>query len=339
MKAVCLLALAMSAHAQYSATCPGEVARLEDKKAGVSVAVLPSVGNIAYEMKVGEKNVFWFPFASPEDFRKKPVLSGNPLLAPWANRLDENAFYANGKKYLLNLDLGNVRLDGFRHPIHGLVLFTPDWRVTDCQADAKGAWVTSRLEFARRPDWLAQFPFAHTIEITYRLSGGTLEIRTRVTNQSADTMPLSLGYHPYFRITDAPRDDWTVSIPARSQYLLNDQLLPTGETRPATEALPNPAQVLLRRRALDHVFGELPAEATFSVKGKSQRIEVVYGPKYRVAVVYAPQGPNRDFICFEPMTGPTNAFNLAHRGIYKELQTVPAGQTWQESFWVRPSGF
>jgi aldose 1-epimerase len=152
-------------------------------------------------------------------------------------------------------------------------------------------------------------------------------------------MPLSLGYHPYFQITDAPRDDWTVSIPARSQYLLNDQLLPTGQTRPATEALPNPAQVSLRGQALDHVFGDLPPNPAFSVKGKSQKIEVVYGPKYRVAVVYAPQGANRDFICFEPMSGPTNAFNLAHRGIYKELQTIPAGQTWQESFWVRPSGF
>ena len=104
-------------------------------------------------------------------------------------------------------------------------------------------------------------------------------------------------------------------------------------------ALPNPAQISLRGRALDHVFGELPANATFSVAGKSQKIEVVYGPKYRVAVVYAPQGPNRDFICFEPMTGPTNAFNLAHRGIYREMQTIPAGQSWQESFWVRTSGF
>jgi aldose 1-epimerase len=47
----------------------------------------------------------------------------------------------------------------------------------------------------------------------------------------------------------------------------------------------------------------------------------------------------RNFICFEPMAGITNAVNLAHRGVYKELQSVPPGGTWQESFWVRPSGF
>ena len=69
------------------------------------------------------------------------------------------------------------------------------------------------------------------------------------------------------------------------------------------------------------------------------RVEEKNSWLYKVAVVYAPTGPNRDFICFEPMTGPTNAFNLAHRGIYKELQTIPAGPTWQESYWIRPIGF
>ena len=32
-----------------------------------------------------------------------------PLLAPFANRLDETAFYANDKKYNFDLELGNVR--------------------------------------------------------------------------------------------------------------------------------------------------------------------------------------------------------------------------------------
>jgi aldose 1-epimerase len=39
------------------------------------------------------------------------------------------------------------------------------------------------------------------------------------------------------------------------------------------------------------------------------------------------------------MSAVTNAFNLAHTGVYKELQAVPAGGKWRESFWVKPSGF
>ena len=53
----------------------------------------------------------------------------------------------------------------------------------------------------------------------------------------------------------------------------------------------------------------------------------------------SPGGAGRDFICFEPMAGITDALNLAHRGLYKELQSIPPGETWQESFWVKPSGF
>ena len=71
--------------------------------------------------------------------------------------------------------------------------------------------------------------------------------------------------------------------------------------------------------------------------GKNEKVSVTYGPKYTVAVVYAP--PGRNFICFEPMSGITNAFNLAHAGVYKELQSIPPGGRWRDSFWVSTSGF
>ena len=49
------------------------------------------------------------PFASVKEFIAKPTgLHGIPLLAPWANRLDGGAFYANSRRYALDLQLGNV---------------------------------------------------------------------------------------------------------------------------------------------------------------------------------------------------------------------------------------
>jgi aldose 1-epimerase len=50
-------------------------------------------------------------------------------------------------------------------------------------------------------------------------------------------------------------------------------------------------------------------------------------------VVYAPKG--QEYICFERMSAITNGFNLAHEGVYKDLQSVAAGQTWRESFWLQ----
>jgi aldose 1-epimerase len=63
----------------------------------------------------------------------------------------------------------------------------------------------------------------------------------------------------------------------------------------------------------------------------------VLGPLYRAVVVYSPSASG--FICVEPMTAITDALNLAPKGLYKELQTIPPRGTWRESFWIRPSGF
>src|SRR4051812_27740497 len=93
--------------AQYSVHREGDVVRLEDAKTQTTVSIMPSRGNTAFSMKVKGKNVLQSPYASEAEYVKGPVrgMSGIPFLAPWANRLDEPAFYASGKKYTFNLQL------------------------------------------------------------------------------------------------------------------------------------------------------------------------------------------------------------------------------------------
>lgn len=335
-----LLAHTMPAAPNYSAktlTVDGvRVVRLTDAAAHAEASIVPSVGNLAYEMKVNGKNAFWFPFKSAAEFKAKPALSGNPFLAPWANRLDQDAFHANGRKYTLNPEIGNLRRDGNKKPIHGLLLFA-EWSVVEAKADARSAHVTSRFEFWKHPDLMAQFPFAHTLTMTYRLSKGVLEVETAIENHSTAPMPVAIGFHPYFQVTDAPRDQWKVHLAARDHLTLSNLLIPTGEKKPV--AFPDP--VPLAGTQLDDVFSGLvrgeDGRAGFWVQGAKQKVSVIYGPKYTVAVVYAPRG--RDFICFEPMAAVTNAFNLAHAGVYKELQSIAPGGAWKESYWIAPSGF
>jgi aldose 1-epimerase len=310
-----------------------EVVRLADAAHKTEVSIIPSVGNFAYQMKVNGHNILWWPYKTLTEFRAKPGFAGIPFLAPWANRLDQDAFWANGKKYALNPDLGNFRRDQNRLPIHGLVSYATEWQVVNLKAEDDGAEVTSRLEFWKNPEWMAQFPFAHTIDMTYRLADGVLEVRTMVENHSIEPLPLAIGYHPYYQITDAPRDQWKVHLAAKDHYELSSKLIPTGATKPID--LPDP--VPLAGHQLDDVFGGVNHLEEFSVQGARQKISIRYGPKFTVAVVYAP--PGKDFICFEPMTAVTNAFNLAHDGIYKDLQSIAPATKWQESFWISPTGF
>src|SRR5207253_8462609 len=69
-------------------------------------------------------------------------------------------------------------------------LYATQWEVVEAKADRNAAWVTSRLDFYRQPDWMAQFPFAHSIEMTYRLVDGALEVLTKLHNLSNEAMPV-----------------------------------------------------------------------------------------------------------------------------------------------------
>jgi aldose 1-epimerase len=350
---------------QYSASRNGEAVQLQDARSQTIVSILPSVGNIAFEMKVKGHEILRWPYASIEQFKSRPALSGIPFVGPWANRLDEQAFYANGKRYPFDMELGNVR---GAIPIHGFLTTTDQWHVIEMKADGTAAWVTSRLEFYRQPAWMKQWPFAHTIEIAYRLEQGELEVRTTITNMSAEAMPVAIGFHPYFQLTDSPRDTWTLALGARTHWLLAPSKVPTGDTESADVLFPNRRAARLDDYNLDDVFSDLERDpqgrAVMSVAGKSQRLDVVLGPGFRSVVVWAPHPENRgrgsqnlgaaapagggnvtqtaqdrNFICIEPMAGITDAINLAHKGRYRELQTIAPGGVWRESFWVKPSGF
>ncbi len=292
---------------------------------------MPSVGNRAYHMKVHGKNILYHPPDLSE-------LGGVPFLAPWADLLDEQAFWANGKRYAFNMGLGNVRGE---RPIHGLLTHSPLWLVTEVGADERSAHVSSRLEFWKYPDLMAQWPFAHEYEITYRLADGVLEVKTILTNLSDDPMPVALGFHPYLQIPGIPRDEWVAHLSARIHVAADENQIPTGEMPPLD--IPNPLP--LRGQTLDNGFTDLERDADgrahFSIKSGGKSVEILFGPKYPVATIYlpaAPPGETREFICIEPLTAIISGVNLAHKGKYSGLQTVAAGAIWTESFWIRASG-
>ena len=330
----------------YSARHTDTVVELTDNAHQTTVSIIPTLGNLAVEMKVKGHNVLRFPFESAAAYKGGAGSIGIPFLAPWADRLDEQAFYANGRRYAFDMSMGNVR---GANPIHGFLMSAPDWNVIEARADGQSAWVTSRLEFFKHPQWIRQFPFAHTIEMTHRLREGVLEVATRIDNLSIDPMPVAVGFHPFFQLTDSSRDEWTLSVAARTHWPLTDAKMPAGGTQPIDKFFANAAAIALAPLELDDVFSDLTRDArglaTMSLRGKAQRLDVVLGANYRAVVIYAPkpaQGQDaatRNFVCIEPVAGIINALNLAHKGLYKDLQSIPPGGVWQESFWIRPSGF
>jgi galactose mutarotase-like enzyme len=97
-----------------------------------------------------------------------------------------------------------------------------------------------------------------------------------------------------------PRDEWQVSLPPRRHLVLDERSIPTGRGAwlPAT-------RLRLGRRAFDDGYDDLEEGAEFSVSGGGRTIIVGLDSGYPAGQVYSP--PGAPFICFEPMTAPTNA--------------------------------
>jgi aldose 1-epimerase len=391
---------APAAAQRYTATQNGDVVELVDTNAQMNVSVVWSMSN-AWRVQVKGKDLVRTS-ATLADFQARPGLNGVPLLAPFANRLDETAFYANGRKYNFDLELGNVRAP---IPSTGYVNGSKAWQLVEAKADQRSAWVTCRLDFYKIPLFMAQFPFAHTITMTYRVAEGALEVHTRLDNLSTEPMPVAIGFHPIFELPDGNRDDWTVSLDAKTHWIEIPQRLPTGDTQPIEHFFGSDRTAIqLKKYALvDDVFTDLIRDAngraTMKLMYSGKELDVMLGPKYKTVLAWstplpssgvgrgggagaagagrggaqgagaqtppAPSGPfpvdpaqgvriappavppadgapaptSKGFIAFEPMVAITNALNLAQKGVYKELQTIAPGGSWEESFWITTKGY
>lgn len=228
---------------RYDVSRMGDVVTLSDAQTALVVRVLTPASN-AYQMTINGEDVIRRTWNTLDDIRGQLGLNGVPLLWPYANRLDEQAFYANGQKYSFDLGLGNTGRGAI--PIHGFVTGADAWKVVEATADARSAWVTTKLDFFRIPRYMKQFPFAHTLTMTYRVQDGALEVHTRIDSLSDERMPIAIGFHPYFQLTDSPREEWRIAIGAKTHWKLEPSKLPTGETEPITQFLPDPKHVLVK---------------------------------------------------------------------------------------------
>ncbi len=252
-----------------------------------------------------------------ESIAQKPTSYGVPILFPYPNRIRDGKFSFQGRQYQLN------------PPRHGFVRDKP-WKVTASGASQReGAWLSCLFRAGDYPEQiLSQFPFPFTLEVTYRLFEDALVMETRAENLGSETMPLGLGTHAYFR---RPVEG-TLQVPANQLWELEESL-PTGQRIDAEglEDLRSPANVAALE--LDHIYTDLDADEDGTVRcsllDARERVETIVEfdvEEFPEVVIYTAPPP-RQAICIEPYTCPTDAFNLASKGIDAHLIRLPAGQS------------
>ena len=205
-------------------------------------------------------------------------------------------------------------------------------------------------------------------------------------------------FHPIFELPDGNRNDWTVSLDAKTHWIEIPQRLPTGETQPIENFFGSDRTAIeLKKYALiDDVFTDLIRDAngraTMKLMYNGKELHVSLGPNYKTVLAWSTplarrlaavawrwsgraaalrsggasgstravgavscrsrarregrssgrsasrrraRADRKGFIAFEPMVAITNALNLAHKGVYKELQRSPPGGSWKRASGLR----
>ncbi len=290
---------------------------------GLEGAFVPAAGMVGCSLRHGGEELLGQRGGLRTYVAKRSTM-GIPLLHPWANRLSRVRFALNGREIVLDTPGLPVSLDPNGLPIHGLLAAAGGWRVERHQTLEAGGVLAASFDFGAHGDLLAAFPFPHRIEVEVTLVGPSLMLDTSVKATGEVAVPVSFGYHPYFRLPGIERSAWQVEMPVSERIVLDAEELPSGRTEGARiEAGP------LGGRTFDDEFAAPEGSAPFVLQGGGHRVEVSLGEGYPYAQVYAPDGD--DVIAFEPMTAPTNA--LVSDG--PELSWTAPGETYRARFSIK----
>lgn len=287
----------------------------QDGKA--TAEVVPALGNNCYVFKVADGET-WITFIDPPPdlatLEERPTAYGNPILFPFPNRIRNGTWQFEGETYQFD------KAPESPTTIHGLLLNQP-YQIDKHIADENGATLVCSLDSQNFPDIIRQYPFPFKIEITYTLKAAVLTMRISIKNTGQRNMPMGFGIHPYFptNLTGAANAaEALITVPAAKYWELDEVLVPTGVQHDVSGTLDLRSGQPFGELKLDHVFTNVQL-----VNGVSQcRIEnrdtghtlvMESDAIFRELVVYTP--PDREAICFEPYTCPTDAINLETRGI------------------------
>lgn len=230
------------------------------------------------------------------------LLAGFPLV-PYSNRIREGRFTHAEREIALAANWSQT------HTIHGHG-WQASWEVIDQNEHSV------RLAYTHVPD---TWPFAYSSELSVVLTPQHLLQRLTLRNDSPVPMPAGLGFHPYLHRSPAA----TLSAQVTGMWQTDAEVMPTVHVSPAPY-LGAGEMLAVQEVALDHVFTGWDGEARIFWPERNYALRLSASPELRFLVVYTP--PGEDFLCVEPVSHCTDAFNLAAQGHDNTgAQVIPPG--------------
>lgn len=313
------------------------VAGDENQPQFVEATVVPSVGMNLLELKArwpgkGEVSVIQSPDISDakrmleygnDEFGDESFKIGGAILLPYPNRIrgqispDGKIIMANiaGKQVPLPANSHGSRPGAPSYAMHGLILgakFT-DVHQQDTPTESSVSADYHAGDFGGH--WLSK------TDVTVRmvLQNHAMDIVVSAKNVGDETLPMAIGFHPYFAIPSRGREQARLHIPANLRAIVNnyDDVFPRGQL---VSVQNSPYDFTASRGAalgslyLDDCFTDLMRNPDGSARIEMIDPEANYGlrietlsPEIKSIQVYAP--PEKDFVALEPQFNLPDPYN------------------------------
>lgn len=294
-----------------------------DGAGGSHAAIVPALGCNCISWQVAGREMLYSPPIS--ELAERPTRGGIPVLFPFPNRICAGRFTWAGRDYQLPCNDSTQA-----NAIHG---FTPrvSWRVQECSAESTcGHFAADFIGSRDAKIDASMWPGDPRITLKIVLHEHSLRLESTVTNAGDALLPFGLGYHPYFAASAGDR----MESPARGRWEL-EASLPTGAILPVDGISDLRHARSVEELNLDDVYTDFPAvllghdglvERGRLLFAEGGSLSVRTSPTFRDLVLFTPS--HRKAVCLEPYTCPTDAVNLAARGLDVGWLTVAPGESW-----------
>ena len=237
---------------------------------GDSLRIVPERGGLITSWICQGREMLYFDQSRFED-TSKSIRGGVPVLFPICGDLPENKLHLNDKEYSINQ--------------HG---FARDntWEISSLNDNCG---VNLRLNEDQLS--LLSYPFYFTVEIEIRLKINSLELISTVTNKGGNTMPFSLGFHPYFLVKDLEK----VKIDGLPDKCFDHLTMTEASTSNQLKNLNKGIDFISKTNHLLSLYDQVD----------DITLELTSDKNFHYNVVWT--DPPRKMICLEPWTSPRNA--------------------------------
>lgn len=311
---------------------------LHDRASGIEASIAPDEGGELSRFRVLRQGTWLELIHRAGDYSETAGWRGkSPILWPATGRN-----FAFGVTPRADLDaVGAYNLNGNRYPmpIHGFARQLP-WTVEE--RTASGSKASLRLNLQDSASTRKFYPFSFHLSVTYALEDGELSMEYTVAAGSENTgpMPFSIGNHLTLNVPFVPGGDAglvTLETPSTVEYIKDANGLPTGASRPRSEAKPTRLADLDATTAVS--LGGYSADPWLRLHDPAGLTLLI---KHHARSLPAPPvvqfnlwgDPRAGYFSPEPWVGLQNSLVLRH-GIIE----LPPGQSWDWTVILRPERF